>query len=161
MKTKTGRVGFLALELVFVGIIVLISFAEVDFELWMFIPLGLATFRMARTLSFNEIAEPIRAPFTYIIPDSCGAGENVHPRGDKGGLRYAIGSLLACPICTGTWSALVLFIFWVFVPTIGKPLVYTLAIAGISELLHYSACLLEWNSRSARVLSGKISPDKR
>jgi len=118
---------------------------------------GLATVRMARTLSFNEIAEPIRAPFTEVKADSCGAGANVHARGD--GLQYVIGSLLACPICTGTWSALLLVIAWSLLP-FGQMLVWVLAIASISEILHWFIDLGEWSGRAARVYSGHVSPDR-
>ena len=117
--------------------------------------LSFATVRMARTLSFNTIADFIRRPFCQVQEDSCGAGENVHPRGT--GLRYAIGELLACPICTGTWSALLMLICWVWF----RPLVYILAIASGSELLHWFFDVLEWTGRAARCVSGLISPDPK
>lgn len=159
LEVDMRRVGFLTLETVFVAVIVTAFWGKaVTIDPVSFVWLVLATFRAARTLSFNEVAEPLRAPFTEVKADSCGAGADVHPRGD--GLRYVIGSLLSCPICTGTWSALALFTLWVLVPVIGKPLVYVLAIAGGSEIMHYFTCLLEWAGRLSRVTSGKISPDK-
>ena len=158
-ETDVRRIGFLALETVFFGVIATVfSGRIVSIDLVSFLFLALATFRTARTLSFNEVGEPLRSAFTQVVPDSCGAGADVHPRGV--GFRYVIGSLLSCPICTGTWAGLVLFTLWIVAPGIGKPLVYVLAIAGASEILHYSACLLEWLGRLARVMSGKVSPDK-
>ena len=153
------RVAFVALDAVFFGIIGLVSHWSppmVDLGLLPFF--ALAVFRMARTISFNEIGEPLRAPFTEVKADSCKAGADVHPRGN--GLRYVIGSLMSCPICTGTWSALALYTLWVALPDVGKTLVYVLAFAGASELLHWLACGLEWGGRVARVASGKISPDR-
>lgn len=121
---------------------------------------ALAVLRMARTLSFNEVAEPLRQPFTNVVPDSCGAGDNVHPKPGTG-LRHVIGSLLACPICTATWSALVLYGLWVIFPAFGKTLVYVLAFAGAAEVVHWGAESLEWVGRAARCVSGLISPDNR
>lgn len=152
------KIGFITLETIFGSAIYVISLQRKELALIELIPLALATFRMARTISFNEVGEPLRAPFTEVKKDSCGAGSDVKARGN--GLQYVIGSLLACPICSGTWSALVLFALWTLVPHVGKPLVYILATAGLSELLHYSACALEWHGRLSRVTSGHISPDK-
>jgi len=117
--------------------------------------LSLATVRLARTLSFNTIAEFLRRPFCEVRPDSCGAGDNVHPKGT--GLRYNIGELLACPICTGTWSALLMLVCWIWF----RPLVYVLAIAGGAEMLHWFFDVLEWSGRATRCISGLIAPDEK
>jgi hypothetical protein len=160
-ETTRRRLGFLALDALFLVIIGAVTvwtkqLPTIDLRLLPFF--ALATFRLARTLSFNEIAEPLRAPFTEVMADSCGAGSDVHPRG--GGIQYVIGSLLACPICTGTWSALALFTAYTVYAPFGKTLVYVLAFAGASEVLHWAGCLLEWGGRAARVYSGKTAPDK-
>lgn len=156
---KTYHFSLLVIDGVFVTAIAALSkLHPVHMELGEVALLALATFRMARTISFNEVASPIRAPFTEVLPDSCGAGSDVHPKGK--GVRLAIGGLLSCPICTGTWSALILFSLWNFVPSFGHILVYVLALAGISEFIHYLSCLTEWGGRLARVTSGKLSPDK-
>lgn len=118
----------------------------------------LATMRLSHTISNNEIMEWLRAPFCEVRKDSCGAGDNVHPR-HKDGIFYIIGSLLACPICSGTWAALSLVGAWAIVPPLGKVLIYVLGFAGGSELLHYLKEWMEWSGRSARVVSGKMSPD--
>lgn len=119
----------------------------------------LATCRLARTLSFNEIAEPLRAPFTVVKPDSCGAGADVHPK-DGDGLVYVIGSLLSCPICTGTWSALALVGAWAWNEAFGITLIAILGLAGASEVIHYGNEFLSWGGRMFRVISGSINPDK-
>lgn len=117
--------------------------------------LGLACVRMARTISFNGVGEPFRKPFTEVVPDSCGAGDNVCPRGT--GLRYVIGDLIACPICSGAWSALVLLAVWSWKPGI----VNVLAVAGLSEVFNWAIDLLKWRGRQTRCMSGLISPDKK
>jgi len=119
----------------------------------------LASFRIARTLSYNEIAAPLRAPFVECTLDSCRAGMSLQPKGS--GLRHAIGALLVCPICTGTWDALALFIVWSMAPTLGAALLWVLAAAGGSELIHWYAENQEWAGRASRCTAGLISPDEK
>lgn len=160
MKLHSKHLYFVVFEAIFmVCVFVLSATRDIPVMSLQVLPFfALAVFRMARTISFNEVAEPIRFPFTVIKPDSCGAGANVHPRGV--GIRYAIGSLISCPICSGTWSALALYGLWIVFPSFGQTLVYVLAAAGGSEMLHWLACNWEWNGREARVNSGKKSPDE-
>lgn len=160
-RSKVRKIGFIGLEVIFFSIVAAVAhIRQVSFNLepWFIILFMLATFRAARTISFNEITASLREPFTFVKRDSCGAGANVHPR--SGGIRYVIGSLIACPICTGTWCALVLFSLYVIYQPIGIVLVYVLAFAGGSEIIHYIAEYFEWGARKNRVTSGSISPDK-
>lgn len=65
--------------------------------------LGVATFRVARTLSKDAVLGPLRAPFsTYQGP--AGPGEVMEaPR--PGPVRHAVGELVSCPFCLGQWVA--------------------------------------------------------
>src|SRR5262245_3568672 len=58
--------------------------------------LALATFRLARIVSFEAVAEPIRAP---VAESTLGGGTK--PKGQ--GARRALGELVACPLCVGVW----------------------------------------------------------
>lgn len=109
----------------------------------------LATIRMARTISYNAVCEWLRKPFCIVVPDSSGAGDSVEPKGNS-----AIGKLLACPICSGTWSALVLFGLFLFVTPVGIVLIFVLGWAGASEYLHWSMERNEWAGRAAREEAG-------
>ncbi len=60
---------------------------------------GAATAGLARLLAQEKITEWIRAPFVETPPH----GER-HPRGR--GVRFAVGELLTCTRCLGSWSAL-------------------------------------------------------
>lgn len=152
-------VGFIAVDAVFFTIIYLLSqmkaLPEVDLTLLPFF--ALATLRMARTISFNEVATPLRSPFTKVTKDSCGAGDNVEPKGS--GIQYVVGALLSCPICTSVWSALALYTTYAINLAFGRTLVYVLAFAGGSEMLHWGAEVLQWGGRAARVYAGAVSPD--
>ena len=92
------------------------------------------------------------------MPDSCGAGESVNPKqGD--GLRRAIGGLLACPICTGIWAALVFVGLYALNHNIVTVAILVLGAAGASEFIYYAKERYAWSARLARVQNGK--PESR
>jgi hypothetical protein len=63
------------------------------------VPLGVATFALSKLVAKEKVDKWVRDPFVEERPD----GER-RPRGR--GLRYAVGELLTCTRCVGTWSAL-------------------------------------------------------
>jgi Protein of unknown function (DUF1360) len=63
------------------------------------VPLGIATFALSKLVAKEKVDKWVREPFVEEHPD----GE-LEPKGD--GLRYAVGELLTCTRCVGTWSAL-------------------------------------------------------
>src|SRR3954454_4288215 len=65
------------------------------------VPLGVATFALSKLASREKVDRGVREPFVEEQPN----GERV-PKGEN--LRYAVGELLTCTRCVGTWSALAL-----------------------------------------------------
>jgi hypothetical protein len=63
------------------------------------VPLGVATFALSKLVAKEKVDRWVREPFVEERPD----GER-RPKGS--GLRYAVGELLTCTRCVGTWSAL-------------------------------------------------------
>jgi len=63
------------------------------------VPLGVATFALSKLVAKEKVDKWVREPFVEERPD----GERT-PKGR--GLRYAVGELLTCTRCVGTWSAL-------------------------------------------------------
>jgi hypothetical protein len=63
------------------------------------VPLGLATFALSKLVAKEKVDKWVRDPFVEERAD----GER-RPKGR--GLRYAVGELLTCTRCVGTWSAL-------------------------------------------------------
>jgi hypothetical protein len=61
--------------------------------------LGLATFALAKLITKEKVETWVREPFLEERPD----GER-RPKGRR--LRYAMGELLSCSRCMGSWSAL-------------------------------------------------------
>jgi hypothetical protein len=63
------------------------------------VPLGVATFALSKLVAKEKVDRWVRAPFVEERADGA--------RRPKGrGLRYAVGELLTCTRCVGTWSAL-------------------------------------------------------
>jgi hypothetical protein len=92
--------------------------------------LGLATFKAARTIAGDEVASFIRQPFVE--------GEAHEGREDpvgSGDLRQAIGELVTCSRCIGTWVAGGLTATQILAPRFGRVLTWSLAAAGANDYL--------------------------
>ncbi|MEA2321134.1 MAG: hypothetical protein QOD81_984 [Solirubrobacteraceae bacterium] len=63
------------------------------------VPLGIATFALSKLVAKEKVDRWVREPFVEERSD----GER-RPKGR--GLQYAVGELLTCTRCVGTWSAL-------------------------------------------------------
>jgi hypothetical protein len=118
-----------------------------------FLLLGLAVFRAGRLASFDKVTEPLREPFTRTEPNETGAGENVVAEGT--GAKRAIGELISCPICTGTWIAALLTYALYLAPGPTRVLLTILGASGAAELLNASAETLTWTGQAARKESGQ------
>ena len=86
--------------------------------------LGAATFKVARTISRDDVGSFIREPFVE--------GEEPVETGD---LRQAIGELVTCSRCVGTWVAAGLTSTQVIAPRFGRLLTWSLAAAGTNDFL--------------------------
>ncbi len=92
--------------------------------------LGLATFKAARTISRDEVTSFIREPF--VAGEAHEGAEDPIPTGD---LRQAIGELVTCSRCVGTWVAAALGTTQVLAPRFGRILTWSLAAAGANDWL--------------------------
>jgi hypothetical protein len=92
--------------------------------------LGLATFKGARTVARDEVTSFLRDPF--VEGEAHGGGEEPLETGD---LRQAIGELVTCSRCIGTWVAAGLTTTQVIAPRFGRLLTWTLAAAGTNDYL--------------------------
>src|SRR3990170_7047199 len=121
--------------------------------------IGLATFRLGRMIAFDRIMDPLRVPFTKVVDDSSGEGKTVVPRGT--GFRQAMGQLICCPTCVGTWVAAVLVALMLVVPAGTRIFLYATAAVGVAELLHSLTEVLCWSSRQGRTASGYTIQKKK
>jgi len=88
--------------------------------------LGLATLRVSKTLSEDEITAVIREPLVEAQEEAA------RPKG-HGGLRYALGKLLLCPTCTGTWVATFLTYSLHLFPRYTRPFLVVMAASGMEQ----------------------------
>ena len=94
------------------------------------IMLGAATFKAARTISNDEVTSFIREPF--VQGEAHEGGEDPVATGD---FRQAVGELVTCSRCIGTWVAAGLTGTQVLMPRFGRLLTWTLAAAGMNDYL--------------------------
>ena len=105
--------------------------------------LGLATFKAARTISRDEVTSFLREPF--VEGQAHEGGEDPVETGD---MRQAIGELVTCSRCVGTWVAAGLGATQVLAPRFGRLLTWTLAAAGANDWLQAGFAALTNNANS-------------
>jgi Protein of unknown function (DUF1360) len=89
------------------------------------IALSAATFKASRTLSQERVASFVREPFVE--------GTEERPAGE--GLQRAIGELVTCSRCVGTWVAAGLASTQMAAPRFGRALTWTLGAAAANDFL--------------------------
>jgi hypothetical protein len=94
-----------------------------------FAVLGAASFKAARTLSHDEVTSFVREPFVRGHAHS-GDEEPV-----AGGMEQAIGELVTCTRCVGTWAAAGLASTQILAPRFGRLLTWSLGAAAANDFL--------------------------
>jgi hypothetical protein len=89
------------------------------------VALSAATFKASRTLSHDRVASFVREPFVE--------GDDEHPAGE--GLQRALGELVTCSRCVGTWVAAGLASSQMVAPRFGRALTWTLGAAAANDFL--------------------------
>jgi uncharacterized protein DUF1360 len=113
--------------------------------------LGAATFKAARTISRDEVTSFLREPF---VEGAAHEGdEEALPSGD---LRQAIGELVTCSRCIGTWAAAGLTMTQVLAPRFGRLLTWSLAAAGVNDVLQSGFTAL---TQQANILERRASQE--
>lgn len=119
------------------------------------VQLGLATFRLGRLISYDKVTEVYRLPFTKTVRDVSGVGKTTVPKG--GGVRRAIGELISCPICSGTWVAALLVYGMGVAPRATRAFLAIMSAIGMAELLNAAQEALEWTGQEQRREAGERS----
>ena len=94
------------------------------------VALSAATFKASRTVSRERVASFVRQPF---VEGEANRGEVERPAGE--GFQRAIGELVTCPRCIGTWSAAALASTQMLTPRFGRALTWTLAAGAANDFL--------------------------
>ena len=98
------------------------------------VPLGVATFALSKLVAKEKVDRWVREPFVEEHPD----GQR-RPKGT--GLRYAVGELLTCTRCVGTWSALGLVALRVTRPREAR---VVSAVLGASAVNDFAQSAFNW-----------------
>ena len=121
-------------------------------SLFDFVLLAFATIRLGRMIAYDRVMEPFRAPFTKTVPDKSGVGKTVVARGT--GIRCAIGQLISCPICIGTWIAAGLVYALYAFPGPARLFIIICAVIGLAEMLNGLIEAFSWSGHLARTSAG-------
>jgi hypothetical protein len=105
--------------------------------------LSAATFKAARTIARDEVTSFIREPF---VEGTAHSGENEQPV--QGGMEQAIGELVTCSRCAGTWAAAALTATQILAPRFGRLLTWSLAAAGANDFLQAAFSALTARERT-------------
>ena len=92
--------------------------------------LSAATFKAARTLSREKVASFVRQPF---VEGEAYTGEDEEPAGT--GMQRALGELVTCTRCIGTWSAAALVSSQLLTPRFGRLVTWTLGAGAANDFL--------------------------
>jgi hypothetical protein len=112
-----------------------------------FVVLAAASFKAARTIARDEVTSFLREPF--VEGDAHEGGEEPLETGD---FRQAIGELVTCSRCGGTWAAAALATTQILAPRFGRLLTWSLAAAGANDWLQagYAALTSKSNELEQR-----------
>ena len=103
-----------------------------------------ATFKASRTISHDRVTSFLREPFVE------GEGLTGHEEPAAEGMQRAVGELVTCTRCVGTWVAAGLGTAQVVTPRFGRLLTWTLAAAAANDFLQTAFVAL---NRKAEELS--------
>jgi hypothetical protein len=131
MKAYAGIMGTFVGGLAAAGVLARLLDREVrDHDTLDLAVLSLATFKAARTISRDEVTAFLRDPFVEGVAHH-GAEDPL----ETGDVRQAIGELVTCSRCIGTWVAAGLGTTQILAPRFGRVLTWTLAAAGFNDWL--------------------------
>ncbi len=121
--------------------------------------LAFASYRLGRMIAYDKVFETYRLPFAKTIPDPSGAGDTTTPRGT--GARQALGELITCPICAGTWiSAGLVYALQLF-PNAARAFLAIFSAIGVAEFLDALTEALQWFGQVEREEAGTLGSQKR
>jgi hypothetical protein len=104
------------------------------------VTLSAATFKVSRTISRDKVTSFLREPF---VEGEAYDGDE-EPAGE--GLQRALGELVTCTRCVGTWVAAGLGTAQVVTPRFGRLLTWSLAAAAANDFLQTGFVALDRKS---------------
>jgi Protein of unknown function (DUF1360) len=114
------------------------------------VPLGIATFALSKLIAKEKVDAWMREPFVEEGP-----GGERHPKGR--GLRYAVGEMLTCTRCVGTWSALGIVALRVTRPREARVIT---AVLGASAVSDWTQAGFTWVCARSNAAAAQASQDE-
>jgi Protein of unknown function (DUF1360) len=114
-----------------------------------FAVLSAASFKAARTLARDEVTSFLREPF---VRGHAHTGEDEEPV--QGGMPQAIGELVTCTRCVGTWAAAGLTATQILAPRFGRLLTWSFAAAAVNDWLSAGFAALTAKSNEVEQRAG-------
>jgi Protein of unknown function (DUF1360) len=112
--------------------------------------LSAASFKAARTLASDEVTSFLREPFVQ-----GGAHHGAEEPLESGDFRQAIGELVTCSRCGGTWAAAGLAVTQILSPRFGRILTWSLAAAGVNDWLQAGFAALSQKANELEERAGE------
>ena len=109
-----------------------------------------ATFKAARTIARDDVTSFVRDPF---VEGDAGSGADEQPK-QTGGIEQAMGELVTCTRCVGTWAAAGLTATQIVAPRFGRMLTWTLAAAAANDFLQAGFAALANKSNELETRAG-------
>lgn len=94
---------------------------------------GIASHKLARLVSKDEVTSFVRAPFVEVRADE---NDDIEEEPAGRGPRRAIGELLTCPSCIGQWAAAGLVASHLWAPRTTRAVASVFVADTISDFLH-------------------------
>ena len=105
--------------------------------------LAAASFKAARTLSRDKVASVVRDPFVE------GEAWDGHEQPAGEGMQRALGELVTCTRCIGTWTAAGLATTQIVAPRFGRLLTWSLGAAAANDFLQAAFAALTERANAA------------
>jgi hypothetical protein len=152
------RLSYVAISLTFFGILLIATLYGgtlfANLTPLGFVILSLNAVRLGRLVAFDLVFSTYRSPFTVTERDDTGAGDAVNPKGT--GLQHALGELVSCPICSGTWATAFTVYGILFFPQLFWNFAVIIATIGAGEIFNAIIELCSWTAQLQRERAGQF-----
>ncbi|MGE5601756.1 MAG: DUF1360 domain-containing protein [Nitrososphaerales archaeon] len=125
---------------------------QIDLKDWGL--LTLATFRLSRMVAYDKVMQTYRSPVVEVVPHDSGAGETTQAKPEATGIKRALGELISCPICNGTWISAGLVYGLCLAPNYTRTLINVMSVVGAVEIMNAGFEAVQWKGELARHQAG-------
>jgi len=105
---------------------------------------GVASHKVARTVTKDRVTRPLRAPFT--LPVGAGGPAEVIEKPRRGAVRGVVGELLSCPFCVGQWISTGFVFGSFFAPRPIRAVASVFAVRAAADWMQFGYAALQQQS---------------